>query len=389
MNCLMGDPSEEKVLPLVDIAAELGAEIYCVDAGWYLPPGRRWSSILGQWQVDPERFPNGLRPVMDRIRERGMVPGLWFEIEAMTASCPAFAELPDDWFFVLNGRRIRSHGRYHLDFRNPAVRAFADEAIEKAVGELGCGFLKMDYNFDSGPGSELGAESPGQALLDYEAAYLGWLDAVRERYPELMIEHCASGGQRLGRPFLERTHNASNSDEGDPLQVARIAAASPTIILPEQNGTWALPHHGFDAEMTAFAMLCALPYRMLLAGGSDRLSDEQRALVGEAIALHKGLREDFARAVPNWPLGVPGYHDPWICAALASPSSLYLKVWRRDGGPASIEVPLPEGWGNARLIYPSALPTAWTFGGGKLRVELAERAGRMFALERSAVATGL
>jgi alpha-galactosidase len=381
MNCLMGDPSEAKVLPLIDVAAELGAEIYCLDAGWYLPPGQRWSSLLGHWRVDPERFPNGLKPVMDRVRERGMVPGLWFEIEAMTASCPGFGDLPDDWFLVRNGKRVVSHRRFHLDFRNPAVRDFADEAIDMAVGELGCGFLKLDYNFDSGPGSELGAESLGQALLDYEAAFLGWLDAVRARHPELMIEHCASGGQRLGRPFLERTHNASNSDEGDPLQVARIAAASTTIILPEQNGTWALPHRDHDAEMTAFTMLCALPYRMLLAGGSGDLGEAQRALVAEAVALHKRLRADFAESEPSWPLGLPGYHDSWICAALRSPSSFYVTLWRRTGGPQEVLVPLPEGCRNPQLLYPAALATRWSVAGDKLRIALPERSGRMFAFD--------
>jgi hypothetical protein len=59
-------------------------------------------------------------------------------------------------------------------------------------------------------------------------------------------------------------------------------------------------------------------------------------------------------------------------------------VWRRDGGPPTIEVPLPEGWGTARLIYPSSLPTQFEVSDGALRVELPQRAGRMFVLERSA-----
>jgi alpha-galactosidase len=380
MNCLMGDPTEAKILPLVDVAADLGAEVYCIDSGWYARPGDRWSFALGKWEVDGTRFPRGLEPVISRIRERGMIPGIWFEIEAMTGNCPGFSELPDDWFFVRHGSRVVSHRRYQLDFRNPAVRAFADAAIDRAVGELGFGFLKLDYNFSSGPGSDLRAESPGQSLIDYERAFLGWLDAVRARYPALMLEHCASGGQRLGRPYLDRTHNASNSDEGDPLQVARIAAAGTTIILPEQNGTWALPDPKYDDEMTAFAMLCAIPYRMLLSGGSNGLSPAQASLVADGVEVHKAIRRDLGDAVPSWPLGLPNYYDPWICAALRTHQSIYVALWRRDGGPSSIDVRV-TGALRGRVLYPASLTTNWSFGNDRLSVSLPERSGRLFQFD--------
>jgi alpha-galactosidase len=379
MNCLKGDPSEAAVLPLVKRAAELGAEVYCVDAGWYGPPGQRWSYLLGSWEPDKQRFPRGLAPVMDAIRSAGMTAGLWFEIEAMTDTHPGFDQFPDDWFFMRHGRRVRSHRRYQLDFRNEEVRRFADAAIEMAAGELGCGYLKMDYNFDSGPGSELGADNLGQSLLDYEKAFLGWLDGIRSRYPALMIEHCASGGMRLGRPYLDRCNVASNSDEGDPLQIARIAVAGMTQILPEQNGTWAVPQPSDTLEGTAFAMLCALPYRMFIAGGAAEAEGEQRALIEEAIALHKQVRDEIAQSVPTWPLGLPGYHDSWICSGLRASTRYFLALWRRDGGPEEISVPLPHGASGGELLYPASLPASWRVADGALTVKLEERTGRFFS----------
>jgi alpha-galactosidase len=258
------------------------------------------------------------------------------------------------------------------------VRAFGDEAIDMAVAELGCGFLKFDCNFDSGAGSEQGAESLGQALLDYESAFLSWLDSLQQRYPPLMIEHCASGGQRLGRPYLDRTNLASSSDEGDPLQVARIAAAATTMVLPEQNGTWALPKAGEDLEATAFAMLCAIPYRMSIAGGALGLSEGQRALVSEAVDLHKAIRGEIASAIPSWPLGLPGYHDAWICAALATPDALFVALWRREGGPGRHAIRLPAGASAGAVVYPSTLPTDWRMEEGGFSVSLEEHSGRLF-----------
>jgi alpha-galactosidase len=379
MNCLMGDPTEAKVLPLIEAAAALGAEVYCVDAGWYLPPGLRWSSILGWWEVDRERFPSGLRPVMDRIRECGMIPGLWFEIEVMTALRPGFSELPDAWFFHHHGRRWTSHRRSLLDFRNPEVRAFADRAIDMAVLELGCGFLKLDYNTGSNAGPD-GGESPGSALMEAQAAFLGWLDGVRGRHPDLLLEHCASGGQRICQPFLSRMGVTSNSDQGDPFHIARLAAASVSAIPPEQDGTWALPKVTDTPEEIAFAMLCALPLRMNLAGDAAAVGPEGRALILEAVKLHKRLRAELGEAVPLWPWGLPAYHDDWICLGLKSARTLFLAVWRR-GGSASRTAPLPSGVANGRVLYPGAALGNFQVHADGVTLTLPKRAGRLLAFD--------
>ncbi|MFE2754459.1 alpha-galactosidase, partial [Actinosynnema sp. NPDC059335] len=78
MNTLMGDPTTAKLLPLVDAAAEAGAEVFCVDAGWY-DDGSGWWDAVGEWLPSRARFPRGIEEVLDRIRDRGMVPGLWLE----------------------------------------------------------------------------------------------------------------------------------------------------------------------------------------------------------------------------------------------------------------------------------------------------------------------
>jgi alpha-galactosidase len=351
MNCLMGDPSEAATLPLIETAARLGAEVYCIDAGWYAPPGVRWSNTLGTWNVNPERFPHGLGPIFDRIRAMGMVPGLWFEIEAMTDNCPGRDQLPRDWFFERQGRAVHSHRRLQLDFRNPAVRQFARDSVRPAL-ESGARYLKLDYNFTSGAGSERGAESLGEALLDYQQAFLGWLDDLREAYPDLMIEHCASGGLRLARPYLDRVANASHSDEGDPLQIARIAAAAPTILLPEQNGTWVLPAPDQEPAMIALTVLSGILGRPLLAGRSEQLSPAQIEILRQGVGLYKELRGNFAQAVPAWPIGLPGYHDDWICLALRTPDEHFVAVWKRGKEDTTVAIPLGERT-EVELIFPT------------------------------------
>jgi len=377
MNCLMGDPSEAATLPLIETAARLGAEVYCIDAGWYAPPGERWSNTLGQWDVNEARFPNGLVPIFQRVREAGMVPGLWFEIEAMTDNCPGRERLPRDWFFERHGRAVQSHRRLQLDFRNPDVRRFAHEAVRPAL-EAGARYLKLDYNFTSGPGSELGAESLGESLLGYQEAFLGWLDELRSSCPDLMIEHCASGGLRLARPYLDRVANASHSDEGDPLQIARIAAAAPTILVPEQNGTWILPAPDQSMDLVTFTVLSGILGRPLLAGRADQLSAEQIEMIQIGIQLHKQIRSKLAEAVPAWPIGLPDYHADWICLALRTDEEDYLAVWKREDGPGSIAIPL-GGREQVEPIFPSLAERPETaVEDGELQLQMSGPSARLF-----------
>jgi alpha-galactosidase len=93
MNCLMGDPTTEKLLPIIDRAADAGAEVFCVDAGWYAD-GNWWDTV-GEWLPCGWRFPNGIREVFDRIHARGMIPGIWLEIEVMGIKCPILPQFED------------------------------------------------------------------------------------------------------------------------------------------------------------------------------------------------------------------------------------------------------------------------------------------------------
>ena len=98
-------------------------EYYVMDAGWYAD-GTWWETV-GEWMPCEWRFPNGLKSVFDYIKSKGMVPGIWLEIEVMGINCPLAKVWPDDRFFMRHGRRVIDHGRYQLDFRNPDVRDFA------------------------------------------------------------------------------------------------------------------------------------------------------------------------------------------------------------------------------------------------------------------------
>ncbi|MDY2937281.1 MAG: alpha-galactosidase, partial [Fusicatenibacter sp.] len=279
MNCLWADPTEEKMLPLIDKAAELGCEYYCMDAGWYAD-GTWWETV-GEWKEERKRFPNGIKTVFDYIKRKGMIPGIWLEIEVMGINCPILKEFDDDCFFWRHGKRVVNRGRYHLDFRNEKVRRFATDTVARVVEEYGAEYIKIDYNITPGVGTEVNADSFGDGLLEHNRAYLDWIREIKRKYPNLILENCSSGGLRMDYAMLSEHHIQSVTDQEKFAKTAHIAAAAPTAVLPEQSGIWAYPVAKDSREAVVVNMASALLQRLYLSGQILDLDQESVRLVRE------------------------------------------------------------------------------------------------------------
>lgn len=375
MNCLFGDPTTEKLLPLIDAAAAAGCEVFCIDCGWY-SDGPWWDGV-GEWLPSRQRFPNGIGEITEAIRTRGMIPGLWLELEVMGIHCPLAAEVPDDWFFIRHGRRVMDRSRYQLDFRNPQVRAHAQAVVQRVVEEYGAGYIKMDYNINAGIGTELHADSFGDGLLQHNRAYLQWLDGIFAQYPDLIIENCGSGGMRMDYALLARHSIQSTSDQTDYRRNAVIAAASSSAATPEQCAVWSYPLRDGSAEETAFNMVNAMLMRIHQSGHLAELEPGNSRLVAEGIEVYKTIRSVIPASTPFWPLGLPHFEDGWISFGLNSPGRMLLAVWRLSSEVPECVLPLPGMDGkepSVRLLYPAQLPGSWSWSvaGGRLSVVLPE-----------------
>ncbi len=338
MNTLLGDPTTDKLLPLIDAAADVGADYFCIDAGWYAEGD--WWNTVGAWQPSTTRFPNGLGEVIDRIHSRGMVPGLWLEPEVIGVRSPIAGELPDDAFLTRHGTRVANSGRYLLDLRSPAARKHLDATVDRLVSDFGVGFFKFDNNTVTGPGTDKGGTSLGHGLLEHNRALLSWLDDLQSRHPDLLIENCGSGAMRMDYAMLSRLHLQSTSDQEDPLLYASITAAAPAAVLPEQAGHWAYPISGSTREEFTFALVNGIPGRLYLAGHLNRMTPGELDLVRSALAAHRAVLGDLETLVPSWPIGLPSWTDEWIALCLNGPAVSYLTVWHRASGPATVTLPL-------------------------------------------------
>ncbi len=368
MNCLMGDPTEEKSLPIIDRAAKIGAEYYCVDAGWYAD-GTWWDSV-GEWKPSSWRFPSGLKSLFDKIHARGMIPGIWLEIEVMGINCPLVKDLPDSWFFMRRGKRVIDHGRYQLDFRNPDVRKFASDTVDRLIRDYGVGYFKLDYNIEAGKGTEYGSDSCGDGLLGHNRAYLEWLKSVKERHPDLIIENCSSGSLRMDYAQLSVCHLQSVSDQEDYRYNAKISAAASTAVIPEQGAIWSYPLAKASRDEIIVNMVSSLLKRVHLSGEIQAWDEEQTALVKEALDLHKQIRSDIPKSIPFWPLGMPRYADTWMCEAYKMPRKIRMAVWRMDEEKDRITIPFDDDIKSAKILYPSRCEGAISTQGKELTVTL-------------------
>lgn len=372
MNCLNGDPTEDKILALLGPAVKAGAEYFVIDAGWYANEGGWWDAV-GEWEPSTKRFPSGFKKLLDTIHDQGLIPGLWIEPEVIGVRCPLAHRFPTEMFLQRDGVRAVEQGRYHLDYRHPQTRQHMDEVIERLVRSYRVGYFKFDYNIEHVLGTDVDCFSAGQGQQDHAKAYLAWVESLLDRYPGLVIENCSSGGMRMDYGMLSVHTLQSTSDQQDPVLYAAISAAIPTAVIPEQAASWAYPQKDWPDEINALTIANSLLGRVHLSGRLDILSADQFDLVSEGIKVYKALRQDLRTATPFWPLGLPCWRGDWLALGMKCQRRVYLTVWRR-GGEADCSVPIAFLAGHHQvrtsLLYPVKLgaDVSWDEATGAVRI---------------------
>lgn len=367
MNCLWADPTEEKELPLIAAAAKAGCEYFVIDAGWYAELNEDWSPTIGAWQASASRWPHGLKFVLDQVKQAGMIPGLWLEPE-VAGPKSLLAQKPDSWFLVRHGKRMLKNTRFLLDFRNPEVRAYLNEVMARLINDYGVGYIKMDYNVDSLQGTELNADSFGQGLLEHNRAHLAWLEGILNRYPDLVIENCGSGGGRMDYAMLSRLQLQSMTDQENYLKLPGILVGASAAVLPEQLAIWSYPLAKADADQGSFNLVTAMMCRIHQSGRLDATSADALLQVANGIRVYREtIREHIPQAVPFYPLGMPNVtnRNAPVALGMRAPDWTELAVWRL-GGAETVELSMEAA--QAKILYPVDLGIEVSAAKGKLSV---------------------
>jgi alpha-galactosidase len=394
MHGSFDNPDERNTALLAPVVAKTGAEYYIIDCGWHDEEDAVYSYI-GQWKESKKRFPSGVKKTIDFLHSLGLKAGLWIEPESLGYLCgEMLARYNKECFFVKNGEKICAMGRHQLDFRHPKVREYIGGVIDRIAGEWGVDYIKIDYNQCSGAGTEVDSDSLGDGQLEHNRAYIRFIEGVRKKYPNLILEACASGGNRMDYETLRAVSLTSTSDQTDYRRYPYIVGNVFAAVLPEQAGVWSYPvdsclfpsgggaSGNFQADFTAinraltpdtvaFNMVNALLGRMHLASKLQYLDGEKFALVREGVSYYNKLSPFKREAVPYLPLGFTDFTRDFVCVGLKSADRLFLAVWNL-GGALRAEVPLSDLKPvDVEIGYPLSSDLRYSLSGGRLVLEFA------------------
>ncbi len=283
------DHSEARMMALAEQAAALGAERFVLDDGWF-GARRNERAGLGDWTVSADAYPNGLRPLADRVRELGMEFGLWVEPEMVNPDSDLYRAHPD-WVLGANGvDQIASRHQLPLDLTQSAVSDHLFERITSLVRENDVAYLKWDMNRDiQHPG---GAD--GRAVMHRQVRSLyALIDRIRAACPGLEIESCSSGGARADWEILRRTDRVWTSDNNDARTRHTIMRGAahflPLAMLGNHVGPERCHITGRRFDM-AYRAASAVFGHMGVELDPAQESAADRAILAAAIAFHKTHR---------------------------------------------------------------------------------------------------
>ncbi len=284
----------EKLKQLADLAADVGVERFVLDDGWF--KGRIHDKAgLGDWEVDRNKYPDGLAPLIRHVIARGMEFGLWVEPEMVNSDSDLMRAHPD-WILGIHGRnQPLGRAQYILDLTRPEVFETIFQQLDALLRQYPISYLKWDANRDVSHGFSAGRPA---SFAQTQALYR-LLDRVRDAYPEVEIEACASGGARADYAMLSRAERIWTSDCNDPYDRQMIQRGFSIFFPPEVMGCHIGPRRahttGREAS-TAFRAYTAFFGHMGIEANLLSLSAQERAQVAAIIREHKRWRDHLSHA---------------------------------------------------------------------------------------------
>lgn len=366
-----GDPTHEKTLAIADRLQGSDTKYLVIDAGWFKEEGTTWFTGHGDWNPSAKLFPEGLKATADAIRARGLLPGLWFELETCGESSVAFSLA--DHLLQRDGIPVTSNNRRFWNLNDPWVVDYLTRKVIDTLRDAGFAYLKVDYNETIGLGTDH-PDSLGEGLRQQTLGTHRFFEKIRRELPGLVIENCASGGHRLEPSMIARTAMSSFSDAHESLSIPIIAASLQRLLLPRQAQIWAVIHGNHSDQKLAYRLASTFLGRMCISGGITGLTDAQWQFVKGAQALYRqavpvlkhGTSRRFSQMGPSW-RNPEGWQAVRRISDDGTTALVVLHTFAH--APASVSIPLPEGSWKITGQFPRA------------EISLADRLLRFSALQ--------
>lgn len=282
------DHNPDYIMKMASKAAQMGIERFIIDDGWF---GKRDDDYqgLGDWYLDERKYPNGLEPVIEHVKNLGMEFGIWVEPEMINKNSDLYRAHPD-WLLELSGyQQPEGRHQYLLDLQNPAVFDYLLERLIWLLGSYDIDYIKWDMNREIVQAGHNG----NPAIVGQTKALYRLLDFLREKFPNIEIESCSSGGGRIDYEILKRTQRFWTSDSNDALDRQIIQRGMSYFFPPEVMGAHiggALCHTTYRELNMNLRGLTALFGHMGVELDPVKESEVEQHAFAHYIGLHKQLR---------------------------------------------------------------------------------------------------
>ena len=231
------DMDVESTKVFIDRFADLGAEVFIVDAGWVCPPNEqtRWGDYNGRNVPDADRYPNGIEEIVDYCHKKGMKFGLWVDIENLGDLCDARKDHPEWLAENVFGERARRF----LDFTVPEAAKWAENELARIITEYRIDLLRVDYNTDYTEYFNMrdtGCGYPECLNIRHFNAVYNMYTKLKKRFPNVIFENCAGGGGRTDYGIMKSFNHTWVSD----------CQCAPESVYITNGMTMALPPERVD-----------------------------------------------------------------------------------------------------------------------------------------------
>lgn len=291
------DFTEDKLMPIVERAKELGIEMFVLDDGWF---GHRDDdrSSLGDWFVDEKKFNHGIAGFAKRVHDLDMKFGLWFEPEMISIDSKLYQTHPE-WMIKTPGRG-QTPGRHQfvLDMSRQEVVDYLFGLMSHIIQDAKLDYIKWDMNRNI---TEMyGADLPADQQLEFSHRYIlgvyDLYDRLTKAFPDVLFESCASGGGRFDLGMMYYAPQAWCSDDTDAVERIKIQDGTSYGYTPSMWGAHvsAVPNDQVG-RLTSIDMRAKVAYFGAFGYELDvtKLSDEEQATIKQQVAFYKQYRKLF------------------------------------------------------------------------------------------------
>lgn len=279
---------------LADKAAKIGVERFVMDDGWF---GQRNNDHagLGDWTVNPKKFPNGLGPLISYVNGLGMDFGLWVEPEMVNPDSDLYRAHPDWAMHFDNRPRTEARNQLLLNLARDEVRDYVFGFLDKLVTENNIAFLKWDYNRNwSEPGWPEAAPADQKKIwVKYVQNLYDILDRLRARHPKLEIESCSGGGGRIDLGILRRVEQVWTSDNTEAYDRLRIQEGFSFPYTTKIMMAWVtdVPNMNGRSTPLKYRFLVAMMGSLGIGSNLNKFTDADTQLATQLIGYYKSIRQ--------------------------------------------------------------------------------------------------